>query len=157
MSSQELNGLVNYIVNQGLLAIQKSIEEKINFPVDYVAVFSKDKKENNELLELLKILGKVVEKTSTGITFKLTTPIATNAGKLHLIKIRKFDPIKQQRGAPDFVADDYELLKDKYLHRKNFQLLQRENYEMLELANPEFDVLVYFPNPPLSKDLLLLS
>ena len=37
--------------------------------------------------------------------------------------------------------------KEKYLSQKEFKLIMRENFEMIELIDPQFDVRVYFSNP----------
>jgi hypothetical protein len=94
-------------------------------------------------------LGKPGDKTATksGVTIILDKPIETPAGHLEVLKVRKPDPTRSQRGAPDFRVKDYNKFKEKYFltgRNSNFSLMIRKEYEMLELKG--VDVLVYFPS-----------
>lgn len=152
MNSSKLSTLVNYIVDKGIEVKTKHLEND-HSPIDYVAIFCKDEEEKEELLNLLESLGNIIQQTPTGPNFKLKTPIVTSSGPVTLIKIRNTDPIKHQRGAPDFRIDDYEAFKKKYLGKQNFNLIDRKTFEMIEIWDPKADVLVYFPNIPLTKQL----
>lgn len=146
MTKQDLEKIVNYIVNQGLLAISKNTGEK-NLPVDYMGIFAKDDAEFVEMDNLLQTLGVLGDKTATssGSTYLLNEPFNTPAGPLKVLKARKPDSTRPQRGAPDFKIKDYSLFKEKYLSSKNnFTLIPRKEYEMMELKGT--DVLVYFPS-----------
>lgn len=76
--------------------------------------------------------------------------------KEHLVKIRKTEAIKPQRGAIDFKVNNYEMFKKEYVNKEGFTLVKKEMYEMIELSNPEFDVLVYFPSETLGEVLGLI-
>ena len=148
MTKQELENIVNYIVNQGLKAINDNTDEK-DLPIDYMGIFSKDDDEFTGMERLLSILGKPGDKTATksGSTFLLNEPINTPAGPLKVLKTRRPDPTRPQRGAPDFQIKDYQAFKDKYFSNgknSNFALMARKEYEMLELKG--VNVLVYFPS-----------
>lgn len=148
MNKQDLENIVNYLVGQGLKAIGKNTDEK-SLPVDYVAIFSKDEQEFKNLELLVRSLGREIYKKAlkTGPTFLLHEPLKTPAGRVRLIKVRKPDPTRPQRGAPDFKVKDYQDFKDKYLQKSgNFTLMIRKDLEMIELKG--VDVLVYFPNNP---------
>lgn len=109
----------------------------------------KDEQEFKNLEQLVRPLGRKVDKqtSKTGVSFLLNQPIKTPAGLLKLLKIRKPDPTRPQRGAPDFRVKDYQHFKDKYLQKSgNFTLMVRKDLEMIELKG--IDVLVYFPNNP---------
>lgn len=149
MTKKDLENIIVYLVNQALEAIEKNTQER-NLPVDYVAIFSKNKKEFENLTQVALSLGHEIEKQSlkTGLTILLNQPIQTPAGPLRLIKIRKPDPTRPQRGAPDFRVPDYKKFKDSYLYTSsNFALIIRKDYDMIELKG--VDVLVYFPSEPL--------
>lgn len=146
MTKEELEKIVNYIVDQGLLAIRENTSEK-DLPVDYMGIFCQNDKEFTEMDNLVKTLGVLGDKTatSTGNTYILNVPINTNAGPLKVLKVRKPDATRPQRGAPDFRVNDYQSFKEKYLSSgHNFSLIAREVYEMIELKG--IDVLVYFPS-----------
>lgn len=151
MDEKQLFKIIDHIADEGLKAIKKHIKQKL--PIDYVGIFSKNQQEYNELIELLDKLGKRRILYEKGITFLLHKPYETKAGKLNLIKIRIPDKQKPQRGAPDFRIKNYKRFKQKYLKRKNFNLIVRKEYEMLELKDKNFDILVYFPDIPLSTEL----
>jgi hypothetical protein len=152
MTSQELTAIVNYIVDEGDKINKKYLDEVVG-PVDYVAIFCKDENEKNELTNLITNLGEAVDETPTGINYKLNSPIETNQGPVILIKIRNTDPQKPHRGALDFRVKDYASFKNKYLGREHFNLIERPDFEMIEIWDPEADVLVYYPNIPLTQQL----
>jgi len=147
MTKQELEKIVNYVVDQGIKAINDNTDEK-DLHVDYMGIFSKDDAEFTKMERLLSTLGKPGDKgaTKSGSTFLLDEPIKTAAGPLNVLKARRPDPTRPQRGAPDFKINDYQVFKDKYFNGKNsnFALMVRPEYEMLELKG--VDVLVYFPS-----------
>ena len=149
MNKQDLENIVRYLVKQAIEAIENNTDEK-NLPVDYVAIFSKDEQEFNNLELLVRPLGREIDKKTakTGFTFLLNDPLKTPAGLVKLIKIRKPDPTRPQRGAPDFRVKKYDDFKSKYLQKSgDFTLMVRKDFEMIELKG--VDVLVYFPNKPL--------
>ena len=152
MTKEELFSIVDYIVEQSLLLAERYVSEK-NLIVDFVDIFSRDEEEKEELLQAVNQLGKIVDKPETGTTFVLENAYKARIGDLHLIKIRNLDKEKSQRGALDFKVGDYNNFKNKYINSGNFKLINRETYEMLELQDDKYDVLVYFPNIPLSEDL----
>ena len=86
----------------------------------------------------------------TGKTFKLTNPKKLPSGVVEFLKIRKPDPTRPQKGAPDFVVRDYEKFKDEYLSSSgNFTLMVRKDYEMIELKG--VGVMVYIKKEPFSR------
>jgi len=149
MTSKKLQGIVDYIVTRGLLAIKENAKGE-RAKLDYLAIFSRSSSEYRELMQTISKLGVEVDKKTnpTGHTFLLKAPLNTSAGSLPLLKIRKPDPTRPQRGAPDFKVANYKSFKKKYLvNGNNFTLMIRSGYEMMELKGK--DVLVYFPNETL--------
>ncbi len=146
----DLLNIVQKIVDKGIRAINNYLEES-ELPIDYVAVFAQSKEEYKTFSDSIEKLGQIVEETSTGFTYKLNYPLKTAGGQLLLVKIRKYDKSKPQLGAPDFRVEKYSAFKKKYKGLKNMNLIERPDYEMLELIAE--DVLIYFPDKPLSVEL----
>lgn len=138
--------IIKQIIERGVEAVNANTDE---FPVtvDYLAIFAKDGAEYQDMMEYTQGFGEVVDKhkAKSGKTILLNKPIKTEAGPLKVLKIRKPDPTRPQRGAPDFRVGDYNDFKKKYLMENgNFTLMLRNEFEMIELKG--VDVLVYFPN-----------
>jgi len=142
----ELEKIVHYLVKQSLTAIK----EKIGITdaiLDYLAIFSKDQDEFQNLELAAQKLGEPVfqENNKTGHTYLLHAPIQTEAGPLKFLKVRLPDKTRPQRGAPDFKIHDYQTFKEKWLGSSGtFTLMPRKDYEMIEMKGE--DVLIYFPS-----------
>lgn len=148
MTKSDLEKIVNYIAQQGLKAVRENTRnEKV--VLDYLAVLTKNNQEYEQFLKIARGLGEEVEKKTqpTGHTFRLRSPVKTPAGPLKYLKIRKPDPTRPQRGAPDFKVGNYEEFKKNYLvDHHDFSLIIRSSgdLELIELKG--VDVLVYFPS-----------
>jgi len=152
MNVEELKTKVQSIVERARILKDKHIEYK-NIPVNYACIFSQSEDEYKELLEATKKMGRAIEEMSSGFLFQIK-PLKTGSGILKLLKIRIPDVTRPEHGDADFTVPNYADFKKKYLPRKGFKLIRkREDFEMLELMDPEFDVRVYFSNPPLDKQL----
>ncbi len=125
-----------------------------NARVNYAAVFSQNEKEHNEFYELAKLIGRVIQNTLTGDLFEIEG-IDTVSGKLRLLKIRKPDTTRPERGDADFTVADYQTFKNANLPKQGFKLIERKDFEMIELIDPAFNVRVYFSHPPLDQQLRL--
>ncbi len=146
----QLKVIIDYIVNQGLSTIDRNCKDE-KVILDYVSIFSRNNDEYNKFLLKAQVLGREVDRQTakTGHTFVLKKLIMTQAGPLKLLKIRKSDPTRPQRGAPDFKVSNYYRFKSKYLKTSgNFTLMVRKDYEMIEIKG--IDVLVYIPEKPLT-------
>jgi len=151
MNRSDVEKIVKYLIDQGLAAIHKRTNEKTP-AIDYVAIFSKDENEFQELLAVAETMGKEVDQGTarTGKTYLLDQPLTTPAGVLYLLKIRKPDDTRPQRGAPDFKIQNYAQFKEKYLRSSgSFTLMLKKDYEMIELKG--VDVLVYLPDKTLGE------
>jgi len=118
--------------------------------IDYICIFSHSSNEYNEYIKCASFLGTIVDETKTGPLFKFTNTFLTKAGQPNVFKVRTPDSKKPQLGDVDFNTD-YPRFKQKYLYKKCFSLIQREKFEMMELKDEAFDVLVYFSSIPPSK------
>jgi len=152
MDTENLKNLVKDIVETATMLKDKHIEYK-NAPVNYACIFAQSEKEYKELLDASNKLGKVLEKMSSGVLFQIS-PLETVSGPLQILKIRIPDATRPERGDADFTIPNYLALKKKYLGKPGWGLIRkREDFEMLELIDPEFNVRVYFSNPPLDVQL----
>lgn len=148
MKTDELKSIINYIIEKCVLLKNKYVSEQMG--IDYICIFSQSESEYKELLKLTKSIGTIVDDTKTGPVFKFNNPPQTIAGKPKVLKIRIPDTTRPQRGDVDFNSN-YKEFKQKYFDNKRLTLIKREKFEMLELRDDRFDVLVYFSSIPQSK------
>lgn len=118
--------------------------------VEFGCIFCKSEDEYKELTSSIERLGRIVERTQSGFTYLLNKPIETIAGPLRLVKIRKPDSSRLERGDADFNTN-YTSLKAKYQTDSRFELVRKEDFEYLRLSDPDFDVMTCFSNIPKSK------
>jgi len=148
---KDLIPIVDYIVDKSLEMKNKYTDAK-DSPIEFACIFCQNNEEYEKLTNETQALGKVVQSTSTGFTYLLNQPLKTKAGFLSLVKIRKPDHLRKERGDTDFNTN-YQEFKRKYSDKQNFELIKRKYFEMLRLSKPNYDVMVCFSNIPLSKTL----
>jgi len=153
MNTEDLKILFQTIV-AGAFELCKAKTNQDQAPVNYACVFSQSEQEYETLLAVAKQLGKVVQETAMGPVFYIE-PLKTVAENLRIIKIRKPDEKRKERGYADFTVDDYATFKKTYLGKPGFGVIERPNMEMIELIDPDFNFIAYFSNPPLGKILNL--
>ena len=153
MTTDELETLIREIVADARRLNATHISQP-DAPVNYACVFAQSPDEYDKLVAAAAKLGAVVHDTATGPVFQIA-PLSTNAGPLRLLKIRRPDPKRPQRGDADFTVFDYDGFKKTNLGKPGFSLIQREQMEMLELEDPAFDVLAYYSDPTLAEVLNL--
>ena len=150
MTQNELVTLLEYIVSRGKEAIQQNTG-LVDLPLDYVAIFTKDQAEFDRLKTFVSGIGILHDESKTGETYILKDIMPVLGFPLKVLKIRKPDITRPYRGAPDFRVNDYSAFKEKYIQGGNFSLMVRKDFEMLELKGN--DVLVYFPDKPVTQQL----
>lgn len=148
MSVDDFNKIIQYIIERCADLKNKYVNEDIQ--IDYICIFSQSQDEYNKLLEHALSLGKVVDNIKTGSIFKFDNPPSTILGKPKILKIRIPDKARPERGDVDFITN-YGGFKSKYLDNNRFKLIKREKFEMIELRDEKFDVLVYFSSIPPSE------
>lgn len=151
MTVDDINKIISYLIQECVKLKDKHTQDK-DLIADYVCIFSHSQHEYNKLIKTAEQIGKLASETPTGPVYTFINPPETIAGKPKLLRIRKPDTTRPQRGDVDFNTN-YEEFKKKYLDNKRFTLIKRENFEMIELKDSAFDVLVYFSSSPLSKQL----
>jgi hypothetical protein len=87
-----------------------------------------------------------------GPVFKVEA-ISTKAGDLRILKIRKPDLNRKERGDADFTLTNYLKFKKENLDKLGFKLIPREDFEMIEFDPQNGSPLVYFSNPTLAETL----
>jgi len=155
METNTLTDKVKQIVSSAKDLKDKHIVELKDIPVNYACIFSQNESEYTELDAAAGKMGTIIKNTPSGALYHIE-PIDTVAGKLQLLKIRKPDATKPEKGDADFTVPDFEEFKQKYLNKKGYQLIPKDGFVMIELMDPEFDVRVYFSNPPLDKQFNLI-
>lgn len=154
MKTEDLIKLIQQIVEQACELKNKHTWAK-DASVNYVAVFSHGEDEYNSLLKRVEEMGykKIAKDTPTGPLFQID-PIETVSGEIKLLKIRKPDPDRAEAGYADFTVADYDKFKKGYLGKNDrFRLIEREDYEIIELRDKDFDFRAYFAYPPLDEQL----
>jgi hypothetical protein len=155
MTTDNLKKLVKDIVAKARLLSAKHTNEG-NAPVNYACVFTQSQSEYQEVLDLARTLGSIADETATGPVFHIE-PLHTDAGEVRLLKVRRPDPKRPERGDADFTVTNYQTFKGTYLGKPGFSLIERKDMEMMELIDPSFDVLAYYSHPTLAEVLKLRS
>jgi hypothetical protein len=127
--------------------LKDEMTDQHDVPIGYVAVFCQDDTEYEEFKRLAYENGHLAEETYSGPVFVVPT-IETASGALNVVKIRNPNPETPERGDSDFDARDYMKFKEKYLGQPGFSLIQREEFEMIEVLSPKYNVRIYFSDPP---------
>lgn len=151
MESFALENILKEIVAEARTLRDRHTTE-FRAPVNYAAVFAQTKFEFIKLMTAASQLGKVIKETPTGPLFLIRT-IETVSGPLCLIKIREPETTRPERGDADFTVEDYAKFKALVLTKPGFSLVERPDFEMIELLDPKFSVRAYFSNVPLIKQL----
>jgi hypothetical protein len=147
MTVDQLRELVQTIVSESQ-RLSVAHTKEANLPVNYACIFAQSKDNFELMVSLTKNFGKVVQETAMGPVFRIT-PLLTDAGPLRLLKIRRPDPERPERGDADFTVSDYEYFKRTYMGKPGWRLIERQDMEMLELKDPSFSVLAYYSHPTL--------
>lgn len=148
-----INEILEYIVTETLKMNHIHIPEELT-EINYSAIFCQNDFEYEQFNRVVSQIGDIIEDTPTGPLYKLSEPLETLAGPLHLLKIRKPDITRPERGDADFTLKDYNTFKEKYSKDiQHFKIIDRGHFEMIELRDQKFQVLSYFSNIPLTTQL----
>lgn len=152
---QQLFDALQEIVNSSLQLKEKYLPN-YKAKIDYVCIFSQNDKEYSFYTERAETIGRVVKQNEKGLLYKLQKPLTIKTYPVTLIRIRKPDPLRTERGYVDFVVDDFEAFKKNVvIKRKCFAEIPVDSGEMYELLDTDFSVRAFFPSMPLSADLKL--
>ena len=151
MNVNDLKIKIKNIVKKAT-ALKNKHADEIDAPVNYACIFSQSKEEYANLIDVTQKIGRIVKETPTGPLFHIE-PLQTVSGVLKLLKIRIPDPTRPELGDADFTVSNFPEFEKRHLSKMGFKLIKRKNFVMVELKDPEFDVLAYFSNPPLDLQL----
>jgi len=151
MERKDLEALVQGIVQQAR-DLKNAYTKETDARVNYACVFAQSQDEYDSLIHAVQQLGTVIKDTPAGPVFHIS-PLDTVSGTLKLLKIRKPDPTRPERGDADFTVSDYATFKKVQLSKPEFRLIERPEMEMIELVDKAFRVRAYFSNPPLDQQL----
>jgi hypothetical protein len=153
MNTEDLKKIVKDIVAQAEQIKQRIVNDAA--PVNYACIFCQNDEEYALFIDAAKEIGKVVQDTETGLAFQIK-PLETVAGDLQILKVRKPDPTRPERGDADFTLSDYKTFKQVHLNQNGFKLIKKSDFEMIEYKDPKENVLLYFSNPTLGQVLGIL-
>lgn len=152
MDVNELNNLIKKIVSSAN-DLKNKYTDEINARVNYACIFCKNDNDYSDYVSILKENNnEILEDTYSGPLFRINA-LETVSGTLKLLKVRKYDENHLDLGDADFTITNYDEFKSRYINQANFKLISRQGYEMIELMDDEFNVRVYFSNPPLDEEL----
>ncbi len=141
VSVEQLLDAVRYVAEQTSVMCEKIVGER--FPITSLTIFSHSPDECVLLTKLLLTLGDHYDEHN-GLRVQLHVPIEVGSNAIALLRVRHPDVARPQVGCNDFDVD-YVTFKEKYLsqHFAHLRLIKRTEYDMIEFADPEFDVLAY--------------
>ncbi|MFA5051646.1 MAG: hypothetical protein WC544_01120 [Patescibacteria group bacterium] len=150
MTNHLFEQLIQNIVQRGTELKNKHTTDT-NAVVNYSCIFTHSDQEYQLLDTEAQSLGSEVKNTEMGKVYLLHEAIETVAGPLRIVKVRKPDPTRPEQGDADFTLADYQAFKAAHLDEPGYKLITRPDMEMIELSDPEFDVLAYFSHPTLAE------
>ena len=111
MNVDEVYNLIKEIVNKSN-ELKNRYTDEVNAKVNYACIFCKNDDEFNRYIRVLKAdKNSVIKDTYSGPLFKLNG-LETVAGKLKLLKVRRYDDKHLDLGDADFtVTNYYEFIK----------------------------------------------
>lgn len=150
-----VNDLYNHIkfIVEKANDLKNKYTNEIEAKVNYACIFCKNDEEYSNYINLLKQDNNtIIEETYSGPLFRIKD-LKTISGILKLVKLRKYDKEHNELGDADFTIENYNEFKNFCSNKKEFNIISRENYEMIELMEQNTNVRVYFSNPPIDEEL----
>jgi hypothetical protein len=147
-TEDELRRAIDYVAVKSTELVKKLTGAV--YPIPYLTIFAHYPEEYEKLRQIILKLGSEVQ-ANNGVAVKLDNPIKAADQYIPKIRIRQPDPYRYQVGCNDFKVPDYEQFKSMLVNtgRQGYRISQRPDYEMIEIFDPDFDVLAYV----VSKDL----
>lgn len=147
MNQKEFIDLIHEIVRKSN-ELKNKYTNEINAPINYCCIFSKNDKHFEELIKLSNNIWKVLEQTKTWPLYIIQS-IDTIAWELKLLKIRKYDDEHPELWDADFTIENYIEFKKEVITKKEFKIINKNKFEMIELKEDWADVRTYFSFPTL--------
>lgn len=137
-SFQEFNNSLEYILSQLEELSFKTFGEKL--PINTLKVFAHYPDEYKFLLDHVKTLGEPANfNSSTSFYSKVDKQI--NGYQIDYVGVRVVDPYRLHVGCGDYTIDNLNEKKNVLLEKAPY--VREFNEEMLEVWNPDLDVLGY--------------
>lgn len=143
--------LVQNIISEAT-KLKDEYAKDIPMELDYVCIFCQTDAELITFTKEAERLGKVIEKTPTGKVYFLGKRYPDENGT-NILKVRIPDVTRKEQGDCDFKIDDYLEYKEQLLSLPVAKLIVREDSEMIELWDKNFNARAYFSNPPVREQL----
>ena len=139
---EQLIKAVKYVAKQSTKLCKKAIGMRL--PITSLTIFSHYPEEYERLIGIFVGMGSP-HGENNGPRVALSEPVSASRHTIRFLRIRKPDQYRMQVGCNDFDVDNYAEFKDAYLtqHPQNLRLITRQDYEMIEFFDPDFDVLAY--------------
>lgn len=154
MNQTQLINHIKLIVIKAKELKDKYLDNKyLLIPVNYACIFAQNDSEYFNFENIISSFGKVIKQTPSGNLFYIE-PIKTVSGDLFFLKNRKPDKTRKEMGDADFTIDNFKDFKKTYITKKGFVLIVRDNYEMIELTDINYNVRAYFSNPPINEQFI---
>ena len=148
----ELRIFVKLIVEKSKILKDKYTNE-YDAKVNYACIFCQNESDFIKYISILKEdNNEILEDTYSGPLFRIKD-LDTVSGTLKLLKIRRYDKEHLELGDADFTIKNYNDFKNNCLNKKEFSIISKQDFEMIELMEKDSDVRVYFSNPPIDEDL----
>lgn len=141
--------IVFQIVNKSA-ALKDKYTDEVDADVEFACIFCQTDEEYEKYSKNVSKIGRIVQCSPSGYTYQLVKPVETKAGQLFFVKIRKPDVARKELGDADFNVNYHEF-KRKHHEHPNFELIKREEFEMLRLSELKGDVMACFSNIPIRK------
>lgn len=141
-NEKELVKGVKYVAKENTKLCKKLTGKKL--PISSITIFSHYRQEFQKLSAILHRLGSLYDENN-GPRVTLHKPIKAAGHRITQLRIRKPDPYRMQVGCSDFDVN-YEEFKTAFSKAKGLRIIRRQEYEMIEFFDPDFDVLAYVVN-----------
>ena len=115
MEIQEFKIFIQDIVKEAKSLKDKHTNET-DALVNYACIFCQNEEEFKDFNKLSENIGKIIKQTPTGSLFHIDK-LNTVSGELQLLKIRKPEKTRPEKGDVDFTISDYTSFKNKYLSK----------------------------------------
>lgn len=130
-------------IYEELLRLRNAVFEE-DWPVFTLKLFAHYEEEYEYLLEWINSIGvKDNASSSTSYYVKPNRPFLIAGKEIPYIGLRVPDPYRSQVGCGDYEVENYDEIKVNHQGRKGVREVEHPRYQMLELFDPNIDVLGY--------------
>jgi hypothetical protein len=140
-SKDEFLEAIRYAAVQTTALAEKCID--IPLTTESLTIFTHYPDEFERLSKFVEEMGEPYNEHN-GPRVKLKEPITVGTNVIKFVRVRNPDPYRMQVGCVDYLITDYQDFKNRFLATTTaLHSIKRPEYEMIEFADPDFDVLAY--------------